>query len=73
MDILGKIGFALIVFGGLIIGGAIIMTILQVIFKTLIPWYIQLVVIVIITGLLLMFLSVLYDRYKSVKAEKSQD
>ena len=73
MDILGKIGFALIVFGGLIIGGAIILTILQVIFKTLIPWYIQLVVIVIITGLLLMFLSVLYDRYKSEKAEKSQD
>ncbi|MBU7046771.1 MAG: hypothetical protein HXS54_10075 [Theionarchaea archaeon] len=69
MNILGKIGFALLISGGLIINGTVIMTILRLIFKTSIPWYVQLVVIVIITGFLLMFVSVLYDRYKSVKAE----
>ena len=68
MNMLGKIGFALIIFGGLIISGSIITAILQLIFKTSIPWYVQLVVVIIIAGLLLMFLSVLYDRYKSVKA-----
>lgn len=67
MNMLGKIGFALIIFGGLIISGSIITAILQLIFKTSIPWYVQLVVVIIIAGLLLMFLSVLYDRYKSVK------
>jgi membrane protein implicated in regulation of membrane protease activity len=70
MNILGKIGFALLISGGLIINGTVIMTILRLIFKTSIPWYVQLVVVVIITGFLLMFLSVLYDRYKSVKAER---
>ena len=69
MNILGKIGFALLISGGLIINGTVIMTILRLIFKTSIPWYVQLVIIVIITGFLLMFVSVLYDRYKSVKAE----
>ena len=69
MNILGKIGFALLISGGLIINGTVIMTILRLIFKTSIPWYVQLVVVVIITGFLLMFVSVLYDRYKSVKAE----
>ena len=68
MNMLGKIGFALIIFGGLIISGSIITAILQLIFKTSIPWYVQLVVVIIIAGLLLMFLSVLYDRYKNVKA-----
>ena len=68
MNMLGKIGFALIIFGGLIISGSIITAILQLIFKTSIPWYVQLVVVIIIAGLLLMFLSVLYDQYKSVKA-----
>jgi membrane protein implicated in regulation of membrane protease activity len=70
MNILGKIGFALLISGGLIINGTVIMTILRLIFKTSIPWYVQVVIIVIITGFLLMFLSVLYDRYKSVKAER---
>ncbi len=69
MNILGKIGFALLISGGLIINGTVIMTILRLIFKTSIPWHVQLVVVVIITGFLLMFVSVLYDRYKSVKAE----
>ena len=72
MNILGKIGFALVISGGLIINGTVIMTILRLIFKTSIPWYVQLVIIVIITGFLLMFASVLYDRYKSVKAESQR-
>jgi len=71
MNILGKIGFAFLTFGALIINVSIILTILRFIFKGSIPWYIELILTAIFIGLVLMFLSALYDRYRNAKREKA--
>ena len=69
MDLLSKIGFALIVFGGLIFAGMIIWVFVEILIEA-IPWYAQLAITSIILGIILMFLSALYDRYKTVKTEE---
>lgn len=70
MNILSKIGFALIALGGLIFAGIIIWGLLQVFFEVPLPWYIQLAVTCIILGLILMLLSAVYDRYRAVQTEE---
>ena len=69
MNILSKVGFALIIFGGLIFAGMTIWGLLQLITQG-IPWYILLAVTAIILGVILMFLQALYDRYRTVKTEE---
>ena len=69
MDILSKMGFALIIFGGLIFAGMIIWVFVKILIEA-IPWYVQLAITAIILGIILMFLSALYDRYKTVKTEE---
>lgn len=70
MNIVGKIGAVLLISGALIINGLIILTILQILFKGSIPVYIQVALIIIVTGLILMLLSAVYDRYSSAKTEE---
>ena len=70
MNWLSKIGFALIVLGGLIFAGMVIWTLIQLFVQAPIPWYIQLAVTALILGFILMLLSALYDRYRSVKTEE---
>ncbi len=69
MDLLSKMGFALIIFGGLIFAGMIIWVFVKILIEA-IPWYVQLAITAIILGIILMFLSALYDRYKTVKTEE---
>ncbi|MBU7016654.1 MAG: hypothetical protein HXS44_04050 [Theionarchaea archaeon] len=69
MDLLSKMGFALIIFGGLIFAGMIIWVFVKILTEA-IPWYVQLAITAIILGIILMFLSALYDRYKTVKTEE---
>jgi hypothetical protein len=71
MNIFGKIGFGLIAAGGLIFAGIITWTVIDVLMETDL-WYVQLAVTAIILGLILMLLSALYDRYRSVKTEETQ-
>lgn len=70
MNILSKIGFALVVFGGLIFAGMVIWGFIQLFVQVNLPWYVQLAVTAIILGIILMFVSVLYDRSRSVKTEE---
>ncbi len=70
MNILSKIGFALIALGGLIFAGFIIWTFIQFFFEESSLWYIQLAVTAIILGIILMLLAAVYDRYKAVKTEE---
>lgn len=70
MNIIGKIGVALLISGALIINGFIILTILRLIFGESFPVYIQVALIVIVTGLILMLLSAVRDRYKSTRTEE---
>lgn len=69
MDLLSKMGFALIIFGGLIFAGMIIWVFVKILIEA-IPWYVQLAITAIILGIILMFLSALYDRYRTVKTEE---
>jgi hypothetical protein len=70
MDWLSKAGFALLVVGALIFAGAVIWQLLQVFFEVPIPWYIQLGITAVILGFILMLLSAVLDRYRSVKTEE---
>jgi membrane protein implicated in regulation of membrane protease activity len=70
MNILAKIGFALLALGGLIFAGAIIWGLIQLFVQASIPWYLQLAITVVILGIILMFLSAVYDRYKNSKTEE---
>lgn len=70
MNMLSKIGFAFIIVGGLIFAGIIIWGFIQLLIQVPIPWYILLAATAIILGIILMFLSALYDRYKTVKTEE---
>jgi hypothetical protein len=70
MNVLSKVGFALVAFGGLIFAGVVIWGFIQLFIHVSIPWYIQVAVTAIILGFILMFLSALYDRYKTVKTEE---
>jgi membrane protein implicated in regulation of membrane protease activity len=70
MNILAKIGFALLALGGLIFAGAIIWGLIQLFVQASIPWYLQLAITVVILGIILMFLSAVYDRYRNSKTEE---
>jgi hypothetical protein len=77
MNIFGKAGFALVVLGGLIFAGLIVYGIVKVLFQFFVqgplPLSVQLVLVGItafILGIILMLLSAVYDRYKSVKTEE---
>ena len=70
MNILAKIGFALLALGGLIFAGMIVWGVIQLFVQAAIPWYLQLAITVIILGIILMFLSAVYDRYKTSKTEE---
>lgn len=70
MNVLGKIGFALVILGGLVFAGIIIWGFIQLVIEVPLPWFIQLAVTFIILGFIIMFVSALYDRYKSVKTEE---
>ena len=70
MNILAKIGFALLALGGLIFAGMIVWGLIQLFVQASIPWYLQLAITVIILGIILMFLSAVYDRYKTSKTEE---
>jgi hypothetical protein len=70
MNILAKIGFALLALGGLIFAGMIVWGIIQLFVQAPIPWYLQLAITVVILGIILMFLSAVYDRYKTSKTEE---
>lgn len=70
MNLLSKIGFALITLGGLIFAGIIIWTLIRVFIEAPIPWYIQLAVTLLILGFILMLLSAMYDRYRGVRMEE---
>jgi len=70
MNLFAKIGFALVAFGGLIFLGMVIWTLIQVLVEVPLPWYIQLAVTSIVLGFILMLLSALYDRYRTVKTEE---
>ena len=72
MNIFGKIGFILICAGGLLFAGIITWTILKVLIQTDL-WYIRLPITAIIMGLILMLLSAIYDRYRSVKTEEVKE
>ncbi|MBU7015597.1 MAG: hypothetical protein HXS52_12330 [Theionarchaea archaeon] len=77
MNIFGKAGFALVVLGGLIFAGLIVYGIVKVLFQFFVqgplPLSAQLVLVGItafILGIILMLLSAMYDRYRSVKTEE---
>jgi hypothetical protein len=71
MNIFGKVGFGLIAAGGLIFAGIITWTVIDLLMKTDL-WYVQLPLTAIILGLILMFISAIYDRYQSVKTEETE-
>ena len=70
MNVMAKAGFALVALGGLIFLGMVIYGLIQVFVKTFLPWYVLLAITFIILGIILMFLSALYDRYRTVKTEE---
>lgn len=77
MNIFGKAGFALVVLGGLIFAGLIVYAIVKVLFQFFVQGSIdpsvQLALVGItafILGIILMLLSAMYDRYRSVKTEE---
>jgi high-affinity Fe2+/Pb2+ permease len=72
MNIFGKVGFGLIIAGGLIFAGIITWIIIETLIRSTL-WYIQLPITAIILGLILMLLSAIYDRYKSVKTEEVKE
>jgi undecaprenyl pyrophosphate phosphatase UppP len=77
MNVLGKAGFALLALGGLIFIGMIIWGIVRVVVElftadlnSLLAQLIVIAITAIIMGIILMLLSALYDRYRSVKTEE---
>jgi len=69
MNVIGRIGFAFLISGALIINGYIIMVVLRFLFGGTIPAWAQATLTVIILGLMFMFLSAAYDRYKNARKE----